>query len=62
MFVLGPRGKPSGLVVLLSEAFNAGAVSKAQRSLEFLSTLTDGSHVNVLPPAPAKVRGITKET
>lgn len=49
-------------VVLLSEAFEVGAVSKAQRSLEFLSTLTDGSHANVLPSAPAKVGGITKET
>lgn len=42
-------------VVLLSETFEAGAVSEAQRSLGFLSTLTDGSHANVCPAAPAKV-------
>lgn len=49
-------------VVLLSEVFEAGAVSEAQSSLGFVSNLTDGSHVNVLPDAPAKVRGIMKET
>lgn len=49
-------------VVLLSEAFKAGAVSKAQRSLGFVSTMTDGSHTNIFPAAPAKVRGITKKT
>lgn len=49
-------------VVLLSEAFKAGAVSKVQTSLGFLSTLTDGSHANILPSAPSKARRLMKET
>ena len=49
-------------VVVLNETFEAGAVSKAQRSLGFISSLTDGSHANILLTAPAKFRGIMKET
>lgn len=48
MLVSGPRGKPSAFVVLLSETFKAGAVSKAQRSLGFVCAVTDGPHGRLL--------------
>jgi len=46
-------------VVLLSETFEGVTVSKAQRSLELVSTVTDG-HCEHCPAAPAKVGVIVK--